>query len=132
MSERLNRTLVESGRSLPIHAGAGAELWSLAVAHAVFIKNRVWHSRHQISENVGASPYQALYGATPRTTNLRVRGCDAWEFDHGHRSSPWARKASKQIFVGLSAKRKGWVLLDPKTRKLSTSYHVTFDEDMGA
>ena len=132
VSERLNRTLVESGRSLLIHAGAGAELWSLAVAHAVFIKNRVWHSRHQISENVGASPYQALYGATPRTTNLRVWGCDAWKLDHGHRSSSWARKASKQIFVGLSAKRKGWVLLDPKTRKLSTSYHVTFDEDMGA
>ena len=34
--------------------------------------------------------------------------------------------------MGLSAKRKGWVLLDPKTRKISTSYHVTFDEDMAA
>ena len=132
VSERLNRTLVEAGRSLLIQAGAGAELWSLAVAHAVFIKNRMWHKRHQIAENMGASPYQALYGATPRTTNLRVWGCDAWKLDHGHRSSSWTRKASKQIFVGLSAKRKGWVLLDPKTRKLSTSFHVTFDEDMAA
>ena len=130
VSERLNRTLVEAGRSLLIQAGAGVELWSLAVAHAVFIKNRMWHKRHQIAENMGASPYQALYGATPRTTNLRVWGCDAWKLDHGHRSSSWTRKASKQIFVGQSAKRKGWVLLDPKTRKLSTSFHVTFDEDM--
>ena len=72
VSERLNRTLVESRRSLLIHAGLGAEMWSLAVAHAVFIKNRVWHLRHQTSENVGASPYQALYGATPRSINLRV------------------------------------------------------------
>jgi hypothetical protein len=132
VSERLNRKLVEAGRSLLIQAGLGAEMWSLAVVHAVFIMNRMWHKRHQISENVGASPYQALYGATPRTTNFRVWGCDAWKLDHGHRSSSWARKASKQIFVGLSAKRKGWVLLDPKTRKLSTSYHVTFDEDMTA
>ena len=132
VSERLNRTLVESGRALLIQAGLGAELWSLAVAHAVFIKNRMWHKRLQISENVGASPYQALYGSTPRTTNLRVWGCDAWKLDHAHRSSSWTRKASKQIFVGLSAKRKGWVLLDPKTRKISTSYHVTFDEDMAA
>jgi len=132
VSERLNRTLVEAGRSLLIQAGASAELWSLAVAHAVFIKNRMWHRRHQIAENMGASPYQALHGATPRTTNLRVWGCDAWKLDHDHRSSSWTRKASKQIFVGLSAKRKGWVLLDPKTRKLSTSYHVTFDEDMSS
>ena len=132
VSERLNRTLVESGRALLIQAKLGAELWSLAVAHAVFIKNRMWHKRLQISENVGASPYQALYGSTPRTTNLRVWGCDAWKLDHAHRSSSWTRKASKQIFVGLSAKRKGWVLLDPKTRKISTSYHVTFDEDMAA
>ena len=34
--------------------------------------------------------------------------------------------------MGLSAKRRGWVLFYPKTRKFSTSYHVTFDEDMGA
>ena len=132
VSERLNRKLVEAGRSLLIQAGLGAEMWSLAVAHAVFIMNRMWHKRHQISENMGASPYQVLYGATPRTTNFRVWGCDAWKLDNLHRSSSWTRKASKQIFVGMSAKRKGWVLLDPKTRKLSTSYHVTFDEDMTA
>ena len=34
--------------------------------------------------------------------------------------------------MGMSAKRKGWVLLDPKTRKLPTSNHVTFDENMAA
>ena len=32
--------------------------------------------------------------------------------------------------MGLSANRKGWCLFDPKTRKVTTSYHVTFNESM--
>jgi hypothetical protein len=34
------------------------------------------------------------------------------------------------IYVGISPNRKGWVLFDPATRKTSTTYHCTFDEDM--
>ena len=34
------------------------------------------------------------------------------------------------IFVGISENKKGWVLLDPSTRKLTTTHHATFDGDM--
>ena len=129
VSERLNRTLLESGRALLINASLAKEFWSLAVKHVLFVKNRVWHRKHQ-SGSTGASPFEVLEGKPARLDQLRVWGCDAWKLDHHHRSGSWDRKAKKMIFVGIAENRKGWVLFDPKTRKLSTTYHCSFDESM--
>jgi hypothetical protein len=130
ISERVNRTLVEHARCLLIDAGLSSKFWSLAVKHVAYCRNRLWHHKHQVSSNVGSSAYQHLHGKPPRLGNLRVFGSDAWKLDHGHRSGSFSRKAQKHIFVGLSANRKGWCLFDPKTRKISTSYHVSFNESM--
>ena len=40
------------------------------------------------------------------------------------------RKARSTFFVGLAPNRKGWVLFDPKTRKLRTTFHCAFDESL--
>jgi hypothetical protein len=130
ISERLNRTIVEHTRALLLEAGLAREFWSLAAKHVVFIRNRLWHRHLQNSINVGASPFQIVYGKAPRLGTLRVWGCDAWKLDHLHQSSSFSRKAKKMIFVGISPNRKGWVLFDPSTRKTTTTYHCTFDEDM--
>ena len=129
VSERLNRTLVESGRALLTEAGLAKEFWSLAVKHVVYVKNRLYHTALSQGES-GTSPFQSVFGKTPRFKNLRVFGCDSWKLDHHHRSSSWGRKAKKMIFVGISDNKKGWVLFDTGTRKLVTTYHVTFDENM--
>ena len=130
VAERVNRTLVEHARCLLIDAGLSSSFWSLAVKHVAYCRNRLWHQKHQVSANVGSSAYQHLHGKAPKLGNLRVFGSDAWKLDHEHRSGSFARKANKQIFVGMSANRKGWCLFDPKTRKVTTSYHVTFNESM--
>ena len=131
VSERLNRTIVEHTRALLLEAGLSREFWSLAAKHVVYVRNRLWHRALKTAVDVGASPYQSVYGKAPKLGNLRVWGCDAWKLDHLHRSSSFQRKAKKMIFVGLSPNRKGWVLFDSKTRTTSTTYHCTFDEDMG-
>ena len=131
VSERLNRTIVEHTRALLIEAGLSREFWSLAAKHVVYLRNRLWHTKLTSSVVVGASPFQKVYGKAPKLANLRVWGSDSWKFDHMYRSSSFARKAKKMIFVGVSPNRKGWVLFDPATRKTSTTYHCTFDEDMG-
>ena len=127
VSERLNRTLAESGRALLIEAGLAKEFWSLAVKHVVCVKNRLYHSALSQGKS-GMSPFQSVFGKSPRFKNLRVFGCDAWKLDHQHRSSSWSRKAKKMMFVGVSDNKKGWVLFDPKSRELVTTYHATFDE----
>ena len=130
ISERLNRTIVEHTRALLVEAGLSKEFWSLAAKHVVYLRNRLWHRGLETSVNVGASPFQIVFGKAPKFSALRVWGCDAWKLDHLHRSSSFGRKAKKMIFVGISPNRKGWVLFDPKTRKTTTTYHCTFDEDM--
>ena len=130
IAERVNRTLVEHARCLLIDAGLSRKFWSLAVKHVAYCRNRFWHQKHHVSANVGSSAFQHLHGKAPKLGNLRVWGCDAWKLDHDHRSGSFARKAHKLIFVGISANRKGWVLFDPRTRKLSTSYHCSFNESM--
>ena len=97
--------------------------------HVVYVKNRLYHSALAQGDS-GMSPFQSVFGKSPLFKNLHVFGCDAWELDHQHRSGSWSRKAKKMMFVGVSDNKKGWVLFDPKTRKLVTTYHATFDESM--
>ena len=120
VAERVNRTLVEHARCLLIDAGLSSSFWSLAVKHVAYCRNRLWHQKHQVSANVGSSAYQHLHGKAPKLGNLRVFGSDAWKLDHEHRSGSFARKANKQIFVGMSANRKGWCLFRPENSK---GYH---------
>ena len=48
----------------------------------------------------------------------------------GRDAASFAPKGKKSIFVGLAPNRKGWVLFDPKTRKLRTTFHCAFDESL--
>ena len=66
ISERLNRTIVENTRAVLIEAGLSREFWSLAARHVVYLRNRLWHSKLQTSVDVGASPFQVVYGKAPK------------------------------------------------------------------
>ena len=78
----------------------------------------------------GLSPFQALNGRPPVVSTARVWGCDAWRLDHTRDAASFAPKGKKSIFVGLAPNRKGWVLFDPKTRKLRTTFHCAFDDSL--
>ena len=39
------------------------------------------------------------------------------------------KKSDRQIFVGYSNDRKGWLCFDTKTFRVTTSIHLTFDEN---
>ena len=130
VSERLNRTLVEHARTVLHEAGLAREFWSLAVKHIAWLRNRTWHSALKIPGGPGVSPFQVLYGRTPRISMARVFGCDVWRLDLSVKKGTFEPKGKKGIFVGLSAQRKGWLIFDPKTRKVRTSFHCTFDESL--
>ena len=130
VSERLNRTLIEHATSLLHESALAKEFWSFAVKHVCWLRNRLWHRSLQKEIGVGISPFQALFGRAPHMTMARVWGCDAWALDHSFVKSSFEPKGKKMIFVGISVNRKGWVLFDPKTRKVRTTYHCTFDESL--
>ena len=129
ISERMNRTLVEHATCLLYEAGLSPSFWSLAVKHATWLRNRIW-TRSLSTDKAGVlhSPFQRLFGRIPSVAMARVWGCDAWSLNHGHVKSSFEPKGQKMIFVGLSANRKGWVLFNPRTRQIATTYHCIFDE----
>ena len=130
ISERLNRTLIEHAKTVLHEAGLARELWTLAVKHVCWIRNRLWHPALQFTAGAGISPFQALYGRTPKVSMAKVFGCDAWRLDMTVKKGSLEPKGKKGIFVGLSANRKGWLILDPKSRKCTTSFHCSFDESL--
>ena len=123
ISERMNRVLSEAASSMLQAASLKSNLWSLAVRYALQIYNRTPHQALEMK-----SPYQLLFNRAPLWQPFKTFGCDAFKFIHDRKKGGFTPKATSMIFVGLSDERKGWLLLDKRTRKLSTSFHVQFDE----
>ena len=72
VAERMNRTIVETARSMLHHAKLPTSFWAEAVATAVFFRNR--------SPTIAVSkktPFECWYNAKPDVSNLKVFGCIA-------------------------------------------------------
>jgi transposase InsO family protein len=64
VSERANRTIVESARSQMYEKNVPLELWGLAVQCAIYVQNR------SISSTNNSTPYQLWYGREPDVSHL--------------------------------------------------------------
>ena len=123
VAERLNRTLVESARSMLLHARLPHEFWAEAISTAVYIRNRC--PTKAVSE---MTPYEAWYGEKPKVEHLRVFGCDAYSHIPKDERSKFDSKARKCILLGYGNQTKGYRLFDRIKRKLFYSCDVKFNE----
>jgi hypothetical protein len=129
LSERLMRTLVDSAAAMLAEAALDHRWWSLAVKHAVWVRNRISHQALK-EDKVFKTPYEKLYQRSAKIAMVRVFGCDSWRFDFDRQKADiTVPKAVKGIFVGVSTSRKGWMIFDPKSKSIRTSYHCVFNED---
>ena len=69
IAERMNRTLMESARSMLSHAHLPNKFWAEAVSTAAFVRN---HTAIVESE---MTPYERWYGKQPNISQLKVFGC---------------------------------------------------------
>ena len=73
LAEVMNRTIVESARSMMFHSNLSVNFWAKAVNTAVYLPNR--------SPTValdGVTPYECLFERKPDVAHLRVFGCIAF------------------------------------------------------
>ena len=56
VSERMNRTLLESAKAMMYHAGLSTSFWAEAVNTAAYTRNRV------TTTSTGQTPYERWYG----------------------------------------------------------------------
>ena len=97
IAERMNRTLMESARSMMSHARLPNHYWAEAVATAAYLKN---HSSTAALED-GTTPYEKWYGHKPNLEHLRVFGCAAYAHVPDRRRK-LDDKAEKLRFIGYS------------------------------
>ena len=119
VAERLNRTLVESARSMLLDANLPKRYWAEAISTAVYLKNRC--PTKAVQE---MTPFEVWYGKKPSVDHLRVFGCDAYKDERGK----FDTKARRCILLGYGEETKGYRLYDDKVKKVLYSRDVKFNE----
>ena len=123
VAERLNRTLVESSRSMLLDAELPQRYWAEAVSTAIYLRNRC--PTTAVKE---MTPFEAWYGRKPRVGHLRVFGCEAYAHIPKDERGKFDSKTKKCILVGYGELRKGYRLYDADRRKILYSRDVHFNE----
>lgn len=96
VAERMNRTLMESARTMIGYAGLSESYWGEAVATAAYIRNRV--PTRALKEKM--SPYQKWYGRSADLSHLKVFGCVAFAHIPDCKRNKVDKKAEKMRFIG--------------------------------
>ena len=123
VAERLNRTLVESSRSMLLDAKLPHKFWAEAISTAVYLRNLC-----PTTAIKGMTPYEAWFGEKPKVKHLRVFECGAYAHIPKDEQGKLDSKARKCILLGYGQDTKGYRLYDPLQRKVLRSRDVRFDE----
>ena len=124
VAERMNRTLMESARSMINHAGLPDKYWAEAVECAAYIRNRLPTSA--LTER--KTPFEMWSGRKPNLSHLKVFGCMAYAHIPDSQRNKLDKKAVKLQFVGYAIQSKGYRLLDERTMKVYIRRNVVFNE----
>ena len=123
VAERMNRTLVETTRSMMSDAKLPKRFWAEALSTAVYLRNRCLTKA--VMEK---TPYQAFTGEKPSVSHLRVFGCVAYAHVPSDERHKLDSKSRRCIFLGYSTEVKGYRLYDQKKSRVFFSRDVIFDE----
>lgn len=124
VSERYNRTVCESARAMIIDAQLPKSFWAEAVSTAVYVRNRLPTTSHQLP----STPYELWNGHKPDIGNLRVFGSLAYAHIPDELRQKLDAKAEAMVHVGYSLLSKAYRLYDPASQKIVVRRDVIFDE----
>ena len=122
VAERLNRTLVETARSMLLDAKLPKRFWAEAISTAVYLKNR------SPSKVTNMTPFEGWHGRKPKVNHFRVFGSDAYALIPKDERAKFDSKTRKCILLGYGSATKGYRLYDPTQRKIIHSRDVHFNE----
>ena len=137
MAEKAIQDIMASARTMMLHAAilwpdvADAQLWPMAVDHAVFIHN------HLPRQDNGLSPadlFTKQRWPHAKFHDLHVFGCPVYVLDKriadGKKIPRWQPRSTRQVNLGFSNQFASTVplLLNPNTGAITSQYHVVFDD----
>ncbi|GJW52084.1 retrovirus-related pol polyprotein from transposon TNT 1-94 [Tanacetum coccineum] len=118
-----NHTLVDAARTMFIFFKAPEFLWAEAIATACFTQNRsIVHTRHN------KTPYEFIRGRKPNVQYFHVFGSLCYLTNDRDDLAKMKPKADIGIFVGYSESSRGFRIYNRRTKKITKTIHVKFDE----
>ncbi len=124
VAERMNRTLMDSVRSLLQTAHLDKKFWAEALSTAVHIRNRVFS--RSLPRNT--TPYERWVGKTPDLSYFRVFGSKCWIVVPKSEVKKLDPRSKKGIMMGYSNQSKAYKVWDVESSKMIVSRDVIFDE----
>jgi len=137
IAERNIQTIMKLARTMMLHAAlhwpavANAQLWPMAVQHAVHLFN------HMPDMSTGMSPHD-LFTRTrwphKKFQDLHVWGCPVYVLDKtlsdGKKLPRWQPRSSRHVYVGMSSRHASSVplVLNLDTGAITAQFHVVFDD----
>jgi hypothetical protein len=123
-SERENRTLVESARTMIHAASLPTELWAEAVNTAAFVINRTGPSNVS-----GKTPFQLWYGKEAPFKHIKIFGTECFVHVPQPKRKKWDKKSIKGKLVGYVGDRDGFRIWIPEKQDIIVSRDVTFKQE---
>ncbi|GJV13019.1 retrovirus-related pol polyprotein from transposon TNT 1-94 [Tanacetum coccineum] len=121
--ERRNRTLIEAARTMLIYAKALLFLWAEAIATTCYTQNRsIIRLRH------GKIPYERLHDKPPDSSFFHVFGALCYPTNDSENLGKLQPKADIGIFIGYAPTKKAFRIYNRRTRRITETIHVDFDE----
>ena len=124
ISERMNRSLVESVRTMLHDADLPRKFWAEALSTAAYVKNRSPSSVLQGNK----TPYEVFNKRKPNVNYFRSFGCEAYAHIPKDDRKKLDQKSLKCIFLGYGKFVKGYRLFDVEKEKIIFSRDVVFNE----
>ena len=122
VSERYNRTVVETVRSLLIESKLPKFYWLRLVDTAAYIRNLVK------KDKTDKNPHEKFWARKPKTGHLKVFGCLAYVNIRKREKSKFDPKAREHVFLGYDSNSTAYLLQDTETRKLTRARNLVFNE----
>ena len=121
--ERLNRTLIESARSMMYHAKLPLNFWAEAASTAAYLRNR-----SPTTAVNSMTSYECRFGQKPSVSNP-VFGCVCFVHTPDNLRKKLDAKSSKAFFVGYPLDTKGYKVYDLASKRFIRSRNVLFHEE---
>lgn len=125
-SERENRTLVESARSMLHTKELPIKLWAEAVNTAAYLLNLTGPTTVE-----GKSPYQMWHNKDLQDiSHLRIFGTECYVHVPKQKRQKWDRKSTKGLLVGYCGNKDGYRVYDSEMNKIVLSRDVHFPPEL--
>ena len=123
VAERMNRTLVESVRSMLSDSHLPKKFWAEALATAVYL-----HNRSPTRAVEGKTPFEAWTKEKPDVSHLKAFGCLSYAHVPKDERQKLDAKARMCIMLGYGTETKAYRLYDVERKRVIFSREVVFDE----